>query len=85
MTIKICKNVVAYFRPLLTCSVLNSELICLFPQYLPTEHVALYTQISRKQKRAICSWRMDTLMYVSLLNSLTHLVPESISVTPNCY
>lgn len=76
------------FRTSLTCSVLNSEIISLFPQYLPAEHVALYTQISRKQKRAICSWRMDTLIYVSLLNSLhslTHLVPESISVTSNCY
>lgn len=31
------------------------KITCLFPQYLSIEHVALYTQISRKQKRAICS------------------------------
>lgn len=59
---------------------------CLFPQYLPTEHVALYTQISRKLKRAICSWRTDTLICVFIKFTLTHFRALGlISATPGCY
>lgn len=59
---------------------------CLFPQYLPTEHVALYTQISRKQKRDICSWRMDALICVFIKFTLTHSrALWLISATPGCY
>jgi len=54
----------------------------LFPQYLSIEHVALYTQISRKPKRAICSYRTDTLNDVFIKFTLTHFrAPGFISGT----